>query len=398
MEGNNTHSDMKILIADDVPTMRKILQSMLRYLGYKNFTIVEDGVEAWEVLENDQPIDLVISDWNMPRMTGIELLHKIRSTFKYENMPFIMVTGEVDEASVARATEIDVDSYILKPFVPKELDDKIASVINNRNNPSDYQKLLYAGRALSRERKINEAITYFNAAIGMAPGKPIAYCFMGQLLEDTGDLSNAKNYYLKALSRNRSYIRALDGLARIYELVGEKKGLFDVLNLLIKVSPLNVSRQLALGRLALEVDQKERARVCLKRVAELEPGNEEQLFEVGTLLIEHNILDDAEGIFASLLQKSPKNAHYLHASGEIFRRLGMFERARNMFKMALDIAPNEQIHYNMARMYVSLGSKRLAEYHLEHALMIKRDFKEAKILLGRLDELIEKVKKQKETQ
>jgi len=392
----NPFASVRIVIVEDIATMRKILLSMLRYLGYRNIIVAENGEEAWNIITKEK-IDLVISDWNMPKMTGIELLHKLRSTYEYENLPFIMVTGEVDEASVAQAAEIDVDSYILKPFVPKELEEKIVLVLKNRNNPSDYQRLLNTARRLSREGKTAEAMSYYMAAINLDPEKPIAYCFLGQLHEQLSDRDKARTAYEKALSINPRYIRALDRLSRIYADEGEKKKLFEVLSILINISPRNPEHQFNLGKLAMEIKDKERARSSLLKAAELEPGNEERLYETAKLFLNNDMLDESEKLFDILMAKSPKNRNYLNYSGEICRKRGKYDKARNLFMTALNMAEDETTHYNLAKLYIAMGSKRLADYHLEAALIVKPGYREAQELLGKVEKMVAEVKARKAT-
>lgn len=387
----NPWASVRIVIADDIVTMRKILLSMLRYIGYRNIAVAEDGQEAWEIISKEK-VDLVISDWNMPRMTGIELLHKVRSTYEYENLPFIMVTGEVDETNVAQAAENDVDSYMLKPFVPKELEEKIKFVLENRNNPSPYQRLLNSAREVGREQKPAQAMAMYKAAIAMEPAKPVAYSFLGQLYEQMGQRDKARATYEKALSLNPRYIRALDGLSRIYSEDGSKKKLLYVLSVLINISPRSAENQFRLGQLAMEVGEKDRARGPLLKATELEPENEERIFEAAKLFLGAELLDEAEKLFDMLLAKSPKNQLYLNCCGQICRKRGKYDKARNYFTTALSIAEDESIHYNLARLYIELGSRRLADYHLEAALILNPDFKDARKLKARVEEMVARVK------
>ena len=94
----------KILIVDDFATMRRILKNILKQLGFKNLVEADDGTTAWEILEN-QDIDLIISDWNMPKMTGLELLKKVRANSRYAKKPFLMVTAEAQKQNVIEAVQ-----------------------------------------------------------------------------------------------------------------------------------------------------------------------------------------------------------------------------------------------------------------------------------------------------
>jgi len=118
---------MRILIVDDYATMLRILRNLLRQLELENVDEAANGEEALFKLRKS-PYDLVISDWNMQPMTGIELLRNVRADAKLRTMPFIMVTAESKTENVIVAKQAGVSNYIVKPFNAETLKMKIASV------------------------------------------------------------------------------------------------------------------------------------------------------------------------------------------------------------------------------------------------------------------------------
>ncbi|MDR3641353.1 MAG: chemotaxis response regulator CheY [Humidesulfovibrio sp.] len=119
--------NMRILVVDDFSTMRKIIKNILRQLGFNNVVESDDGTTAWETLNRDN-IDFIISDWNMPQMTGIELLRKVRSSEEYSTTPFLMVTAEAQQENIIEAVQAKVSNYIVKPFTPETLGQKIDKI------------------------------------------------------------------------------------------------------------------------------------------------------------------------------------------------------------------------------------------------------------------------------
>ena len=117
----------KVLIVDDFSTMRKVIRNLLKQLGYENIVEAEDGVMALETLRS-QDIDFVISDWNMPNMTGFELLKQVRADDALAKTPFLMVTAESLKENVVEAVKAGVDNYIVKPFTADVLSEKIAEI------------------------------------------------------------------------------------------------------------------------------------------------------------------------------------------------------------------------------------------------------------------------------
>lgn len=111
-----------------MPAIRDLVSSELRKLGYRNVVIASDGDEAWRFFNEAtsvEPIGLIISDWNMPRMTGLEFLKKVRSHTSGAQTPFILLTAEGQKEQVLDAVTNGVSQYILKPFSSKQFEEKI---------------------------------------------------------------------------------------------------------------------------------------------------------------------------------------------------------------------------------------------------------------------------------
>jgi two-component system chemotaxis response regulator CheY len=119
---------IKILVVDDFATMRKVIRNLLKQVGYENIVEAEDGILALRTLKSAK-IDLVISDWNMPNMTGLELLKAVRSDEDLKSTPFLMVTAEALQDNVIAAVKAGVSNYIVKPFTAEVLNDKITKII-----------------------------------------------------------------------------------------------------------------------------------------------------------------------------------------------------------------------------------------------------------------------------
>jgi two-component system chemotaxis response regulator CheY len=122
--------NMNILIVDDYKTMLRIIRNLLKQLGFNNVDEATDGSMALQKLR-DKDYGLVISDWNMEPMTGIQLLREVRADSKLKNLPFIMITAESKTENVVAAKEAGVNNYIVKPFNAATLKIKLSSVLGN---------------------------------------------------------------------------------------------------------------------------------------------------------------------------------------------------------------------------------------------------------------------------
>ena len=120
--------NMKILLVDDFATMRKVIKNLLKQTGYNNISEAEDGLEALKTLKSEK-VDFIISDWNMPNMTGLELLKAVRAESAIKGLPFLMVTAEGLQENVVAAVKAGVSNYIVKPFTAEVLNEKIEKII-----------------------------------------------------------------------------------------------------------------------------------------------------------------------------------------------------------------------------------------------------------------------------
>jgi two-component system chemotaxis response regulator CheY len=120
---------LKLLVVDDSSTMRRIIKNTLARLGYKNVLEGADGVEGWEQLDSNPDIEMLITDWNMPEMNGLELVKKVRADERFKDLPIIMVTTEGGKAEVITALKAGVNNYIVKPFTPQVLKEKLGAVM-----------------------------------------------------------------------------------------------------------------------------------------------------------------------------------------------------------------------------------------------------------------------------
>ena len=118
---------MRILVVDDFATMRRIISNVLRQLGFENLVEAEDGSSALQILENEK-IDFVVTDWNMPEMSGLDLLKAIRAKADKNDLPVLMVTAEALQENIIAAARAGVNNYIVKPFDAKTLGEKISKV------------------------------------------------------------------------------------------------------------------------------------------------------------------------------------------------------------------------------------------------------------------------------
>jgi two-component system chemotaxis response regulator CheY len=125
--------NLKFLIVDDSVTMRRIVINSLASLNFKDYVEASDGNEALVKLEENPDINFVITDWNMPNMTGIDLVKAIRTSEKFNHLAILMVTTRGLKEDIIEALKAGVNNYILKPFTPATLKEKIEQILSSKN-------------------------------------------------------------------------------------------------------------------------------------------------------------------------------------------------------------------------------------------------------------------------
>lgn len=129
--------DTRILVIDDMPSIRELVKNHLKGMGYKNITEAGDGEEGLKCIvqqnSSGQGLQLVISDWNMPKMKGLDLLKQLRATQEFAQLPFVLLTSESERDQVTEAVLAGVSQYVVKPFSAKIFEDKLKAAWQKHN-------------------------------------------------------------------------------------------------------------------------------------------------------------------------------------------------------------------------------------------------------------------------
>ncbi len=122
--------DLKFLVVDDSVTMRRIVINSLKNLGYENYVEAADGKEALAKLSSDGDLNFIITDWNMPNLSGLDFTKTVRADARTANLPILMVTTRGVKEDIVEALQAKVNNYIVKPFTPQVLKEKIEQILS----------------------------------------------------------------------------------------------------------------------------------------------------------------------------------------------------------------------------------------------------------------------------
>ena len=124
------NTKIRILVVDDFATMRRIIRNLLQDLGFANVSEADDGNTAWPMLQNGE-YELLITDWNMPGMPGLELLKAVRADARLAKLPVLMLTAEAKREQIVEAAQAGVSGYVIKPFTAETLKAKLEKILAN---------------------------------------------------------------------------------------------------------------------------------------------------------------------------------------------------------------------------------------------------------------------------
>ena len=375
-------ADMSVLVVDDMDGMRKSVRGMLKVLRYgKVFHFAQNGLEAWNLLK-EVPIDVAIVDWNMPVMTGVELLSRIREDSDLRDLPVVMVTAEANSEIVAEAAESEIDAYILKPLTAKSLGDKISSVIEKANNPPPVVRHLKKSRNLEEDGDVDAAIEEVKLAMNADPlsSRPIRE--LGHLYAKKNDLENAEEWLLKAAEMNSLDVFAFHHLGELYLKKNDIEKASAFFDKAMNISPRHVGRGINFGKILVQKNMIEKAIKVFDKAIGLSDNSLAMQEEIADFCLQNGMEEYAIQLWDTVLSHMPSRY-------DIMLKLGICHERRGNCREALTYLMNAEkkdkdnieIKIHLAKNYIGIGQVLRSEHVLKSVMEIDPENAEAKELL-----------------
>lgn len=375
---------MSVLIVDDMPNMSKSVRGMMKVLEFgDSFHFATNGKEGWELL-NKQPYDLAIIDWNMPVMTGIELLELIRKDVKFRDMPVVMITAESTKDIVAEAAESDIDAYILKPITVKSLGDKIREVIDSHNHPPEMVTRLKSGRDLIEKGDYDNAILEIEHAIKAEPDSTRPIRELGYVYYRMGDLEKAETYFLEAAEKNKLDVFAFHYLGELYLKQNDIEKAAKFINKAVDISPRHVDRSVNLGKILVKNNDLQKASNVFSKAISLSDKPMVLKEEIANFCYDNKVYSYAIKLFRSLHEQKPDRADILYKLGITNGLVGEYSQAIEYLKKAdVNADPEVKINIkiNLAKNYLATSQVLRADTILSEAIKLDPDNEEIRELL-----------------
>jgi len=376
-----------ILVVEDNQAMRKIFESMLIDLGY-NYISVVNGLKAWEKIQEEE-IDLVLCDYLMPEMNGIELLRRIRQTRRFFDMPFIMVTSADKRAEFLKSVHAEVDYYILKPTTVKQLDELLLKVIANLESPSEYSKAINNGKYFFLNREFDKAEQSFNLARKIRKDSALPYYYLGLISQQFDKQKDAEQYFKQSLKIEKNFISAMLALAEIYQTNKDYANLTIYLEQLTTLMPDTFDVHIGLAHACIQTGELDRAKRHLDAGQQIAKSNIDQVKEVLEGYIEGGFVDEADVLFGKKLQNSNNDdtLRFLNRLGLRSRKMKNYEKAEYFYMNCLKLNPQSKIvNYNITSLFFLQKQYEDAESYAKKLLRLYPDFKEAKDLMDAIQQ------------
>ena len=253
-----TKPDLSILVVDDMRNMRRTIKNMLLSLGYRKIEEASDGDDAISLIERYQNVPLkkfhlIMLDWNMPRVHGIEVLKFIKKNPIYMNTAVLMITAENWAVEIMEAAEDHVDGYVIKPFVAQTLENKIKGIMDKVYNPPEKEKLMREAELLLYDERYDESKSKLEELLKLDPDSARAYRYMGKISAINNDDSKAEELFRKAIECNKEYTKAYKDLADILVKTDRSGDAIKILEQASEVNPRNHPRLLMIGNLYVNI-------------------------------------------------------------------------------------------------------------------------------------------------
>ncbi len=375
---------MTFLIVDDVDNMRRSIRAMLKLINYgTEFFEAANGRDAWKVLEKDDiKIDFIISDYNMPHMSGTELLNLVRAKREMRDTPFLMITAEANMDVVAEAAEHDVDAYMTKPFVTATLEQKINELLEKAKNPDTLTKHLIASRDLEEKGDIDGAIAEAKKATEAKTQSSRPFRELGRLFMKKSELKKAQLCFEKAIELNRLDVTSFHYLGQIFYRQGHIDKAMDNFSKAMAISPRHSDRALNFAKLLMKKNKLAEAEKVVRLVLRNNQDDTDLKEEIADMCNENGLNDVAIKIYRDVLREDPERFYLNKKIGIAFHRIGdENEAVKVLEKAAQKMSEDVELLMLIANIYLGMKLPMRADNWANKAIRIDPNHEEAKKIL-----------------
>jgi two-component system, chemotaxis family, chemotaxis protein CheY len=375
-------NDKNLLVVDDQPQMRDMIRVMLKNNGYDSLTFVESGKQALRSLAK-HPIHLVMTDWNMPNMTGIELLKQIKGDPEFFSIPVMMISDERTADKVLYAVEEGTDGFLVKPFSENDLIKNIKLALVKGGSKNEMEGKIFEMRRLKLSKNYREALELGLEILKVNNNQKVALltCECFYQIEE----------YDKAISmmmadtdeENRSSQHS-NLLGKIHLGLGQYSQGILALEQAVKMNPLNNDRKLDLAGAYFATGRSEDAEKIIQNIVNSKP-TDLNLISIAQIYLDQDQMDKAGDYLKQTVDPIKESVHVFNNYAVALRRANRMEDATDIYLKCLKIDPDSDVlHYNVAVLYAKSNKLKEAKEAATNALRLNPENQHAKELLQKI--------------
>lgn len=363
--------NMSILIVDDMKSMRLTIREMLKNLRIgKTLRFAENGKEALETLR-EMKIDLAILDWNMPVMSGFEMLREIRNDKELRDLPVIMVTAEAERDIVSEAAETEIDGYLLKPLTLASLDEKIKAVITRANNPDAATLHRLKARDLEETGDYKAAIEQIRLALSKKPNASRLIRQLGLLHFKIGKDKIALKCLMKAASVNRQDTNTRAHLADYFLKKNDLESAGKIILQLLSLSDRYHEKAIELAEKLLTLGSRQKALDIFLKVIQKAKKHNATRERVINICMENDEYEFPQNLLEQEIKDQPSNYDMIYKAGVINMEAGDHEKALKYFiEVDKNVRGHADAKLQLAKIFIMKGKVFQADEYLNQILRL----------------------------
>jgi two-component system, chemotaxis family, chemotaxis protein CheY len=373
--------ERSLLIVDDQAQMREIIRAMLRSNGYDSLTFAESGKQALRSMER-KSVDLVITDWNMPNMTGIELIKQIKGDPKHFSIPVMMISDERTADKVLYAVEEGTDGFLVKPFSENDLIKQIKQVFAKGTLKDELDQRIYEMRQLKLSKKYREALELGLEILKESNNQKVALLTC-ECLYQVEEYDKAISMMADTEGEDRSSQHS-NLLGKIHLGLGQYHQGIVALEQAVKMNPLNHDRKLDLAGAYFATGRGEDAEKMIQNIVNSKP-TDLNLISIAQIYLDQNQMDKAGEYLKLTVDPIKESVHVFNNYAVALRRADRMDDATEIYLKCLKIDPDSDVlHYNVAVLYVKSNRLKEAKEAAASALRLNPDNQHARDLLQKI--------------
>lgn len=370
-----------VLVVDDQPRMREMIRDMLRKNGFENLFFAESGKQALKFMVK-QEINLVITDWNMPNMTGIELLKQLKRDPLFFSIPVMMISDEIAEDKVMYAVEEGTDGFLVKPFSENDLIKNVKQVMAKSGSNDKMSQIIFEIRRLMLSKKYKEALTIGLEVLKYSKNQRVALltceCFY-----QIEDYDRAMSMMADTDEDHRSS-QQTNLIGKIHLGLGQFSQGIVALEQAVRINPLNHDRKLDLAGAYFSTGREAEAEKIIRSILSSKPTDLE-LVGIAQLYLDQNNMDKAGEYLKQTIDPIKESVHVFNNYAVALRRADRMEDATEIYLKCLKIDPESDVlHYNLAVLYAKINKFREAREAATEALRLNPENQHARDLLQKI--------------